>query len=818
MPDTSRIITRIKSDRDYSHQIRHVQTIPARKAVYRTLKKPLPPVLAKILEKENIKRLYSHQVKALELARKGADCTIVTSTASGKTLCYLLPLLETLLRAQETRALCLFPTKALAQDQLQTLIRFKKTGPSLPIEAGTYDGDTPPATRKKLRDGANVILTNPDMLHSGILPNHAKWANFFSELSFVVIDEIHTYRGIFGSNVANVLRRLRRICRHYGSDPLFICSSATIANPEELSEKLTGKKMTLVNNDGSPRGAKKFLLWNPPLLDESGMERRSSSMEAKNLLAYLISERIQTIAFARARVVTEVVFRYCREELARLSPSAANSIRSYRGGYLPEERRKIEKELFSGKLLGVVSTNALELGINIGSLDAAILIGYPGTIASLWQQAGRAGRGKEDSLAVFIAYNSPIDQYLINHPDFLFEQSPENAIIDPDNPYIAIGHLRSAIFELPLGGAEARLFGEYTPELLRLLEEEGQVKKIRGKYYWSRTGYPAADIGLRNIGDATYTIIDAAAGKNRVIGSIDETSAFSQLHDEAIYLHEGETYFVSRLDLAQKSAYVERMDSDYYTQAISESDIVVQETEKEEPFHRSDICFGSLQVTIATIMFKKIKFGSADSIGYGTLKYPPQVLDTQGFWLIPNRETLSRCRQFSLVPAEGMLGIANVIREVAALRVMCDTMDLGTAIDAKNTGITSLFVYDKFHGGLGFCQKLFDLAEDILEGVLHMIQNCSCPEGCPACVGAPVPPYSATDPDLSATGRIPSKEAALVILHDLLEKEPYIPRSRPCPEEEPEEMIAKGKPLPLEVEKKLRKRLQSGKKTRPHRP
>ncbi|HHV93371.1 MAG TPA: DEAD/DEAH box helicase, partial [Firmicutes bacterium] len=469
--------------RDYRGQAVAVRCLPARKAVYAEPERPLPPELTAALAEMGIKQLYSHQARAVDLIRDGQNVVIVTSTASGKTLCYNLPVLESLLADPSTKALYLFPTKALAQDQLQGLNRWKTLIPSLPLVAGTYDGDTPRDLRRRLRDEGNVILTNPDMLHAAILPHHPNWGKFFANLKFIVLDEIHTYRGIFGSNVANVLRRLKRVCRHYQANPQFICCSATIANPVELAEALTGQKMALVDNDGSPKGKKHFVLWNPPLLPD-GLQRRSANAEAKDLMVRLLRQRIQTIAFTRARVVAELIYRYVREELSRFGSGLANSIRAYRGGYLPEERRAIERQLFSGELLGVSCTNALELGIDIGTLDACLIVGFPGTIASVWQQAGRAGRHNEDSLVILIGHNNPIDQYLMQHPQYFFEQTPENAIIDPDNPYIVLGHLRAAAFELPLRVDEERDFGPTAPALLDILAEDRQVVYRGDRWFW----------------------------------------------------------------------------------------------------------------------------------------------------------------------------------------------------------------------------------------------------------------------------------------------------------------------------------------------
>ena len=808
------LLKEILNDRGYRGQAVDMRRLPARDAVYGNPQVELPPQLKSALAQMDIEQLYSHQATALDTIRRGENAVIVTSTASGKTLCYNLPVLEMLLQDPSARALYVFPTKALAQDQLQGLLRWQSLVPSLSMRAGTYDGDTPRDLRRQLRESGNVILTNPDMLHGAILPHHPSWGHFFANLRFVVIDEIHTYRGIFGSNVANVLGRLQRICRHYQAAPQFICCSATIANPTELARQLTGQAMTLVDDDGSPKGQKHFVLWNPPLLAD-GLERRSSNSEAKDLMVRLLRGRIQTIAFTRARVVAELIYRYVREELSRYGSGLANSVRAYRGGYLPEERRAIEKQLFSGELLGVSSTNALELGIDIGSLDACLIVGFPGTIASVWQQAGRAGRKNADSLVILIGHNNPIDQYLMQHPHYFFEQTPENAIIDPDNPYIVLGHLRAAAFELPIRVDEEADFGPSAPALLDILGEDRQLIYRGDRWFWIGHGYPSDDINLRNMTENMYTIVDTSQGRS-VIGSIDELSAFMQLHTEAVYIHEGDTYFVSELNTVEKVAYVHRAELDYYTQAISDRRVQVQMVETEKAQQDGMVRFGDVSVTYITYMFKKIKFYNQDSIGFGKISLPPSSLETCAFWLSPSLETLARARQWGRNPQDGLLGMANVISAVLPLYAMCDSMDIGSAVDSSNTGVPTVFIFDRFPGGIGYASKGYELIEEVLQACLQLIQECSCSGGCPSCVGSPLPPYAAMDPDSDVKGIIPDKEAALMILHDLLGKEPYIPMPSMQSPLVYQEVAAThthmerpaSPPLPERVELRIRKQIQ----------
>ena len=511
--DFDRFLRALAARRDYAGQIAHVERLAPRPARYAEPAEPLPETLRAALRSLAVEKLYLHQARAMDLGRAGRSFVVVSGTASGKTLCYNLPVIERLLGESEAHAFYLFPTKALAQDQLKSLSRLGESAPEIRerVRAGTYDGDTTPHARRKLRDEGNLILTNPDMLHQGILPSHVRWARFFSSLRFVVVDEIHTYRGIFGSHVAQVLRRLRRIARHYGADPVFIASSATIRNPAELARALFGMEdVDLIDEDGSPRGPKHFVFWNPPYLDPARMERKSSNVEGQELLTALVKEDIQAIVFTRARVTAELVYRYAREALLRENKDLADSLSPYRGGYLPQERREIERRLFSGELKGVVSTN-------VGSLDASILIGFPTTIASTWQQAGRAGRGPHPALAELVAYNDPIDQYLMRHPAFFFQASPEAAVIDPENPHILASHLACAAYELPLSDRDREWFGPLAPEVAAILEDEGQLKELDGSFYWSNTEFPAARTPLRTISDDTFTIVDAEKDNQPVL-------------------------------------------------------------------------------------------------------------------------------------------------------------------------------------------------------------------------------------------------------------------------------------------------------------
>ncbi|HTO91320.1 MAG TPA: DEAD/DEAH box helicase [Candidatus Sulfotelmatobacter sp.] len=748
----------------------HWETLPARRARHGELSLPLPEPLSLALEGLGISKLYTHQVHAIEALRARRDTVIVTGTASGKSLAYHLPVLETLLREPDSTALYLFPTKALAQDQLKGLMRLTGGHPELTrsLMAGVYDGDTQATTRRRLRDEGNVILSNPDMLHQGILPAHARWARFFSRLRHVVVDEMHSYRGIFGSHVANVLRRLERVAAHHGAEYRYVLCSATLRNPGELAGALTGREVTVVDDDGSPRGEKHFVFWNPPYVDAARVERRSSNGEGCALMAGLIEHGAQTLVFTKSRVAAELVYRYATERLGATHPELAQSIKPYRGGYLPEERRAIERALFSGELRGVVSTNALELGVDIGGLDAVVMIGAPPTLASIWQQAGRAGRQGRPSIAMLVAYNETVDQYLMHHPDFLFGRPAEAACVDPQNPYILARQLACAAHELPLGPGDEARFGVQTAPVLEALEESGEIRRIDGRGYWASSEFPAARVNLRTISDDTYTIMDAKDG-NRVMGTVDAISALELLYPEAIYLHEGDTFFVRELDLEQKVAFVEPREVDYYTQPVLDMRIQVRAEARDRAWAGEQVHLGDVTYSWQTLAMKKIRFHSRDAIGYHPLALPRLTLDTSGFWFAPGPEAWSAVTRAGWNPVEGLSGVRNLFLKLLALLAMCDPSDLGGMIDSSQLGKPALFVFDRYPGGLGFSEQGWARLEELAESALAHLEACDCDGGCPACVGlAILRPAQQQDPDLGRGRDIPGKQAAQVLLRHWL--------------------------------------------------
>ena len=769
-PDFDAWIAETLRARDYGGELAHVERLAARAPRFAAPAAPLPGTLRSALDALGIDQLYTHQAEAIDHVRAGRSVVLVTGTASGKTLAYNLPVVERLAQEPDAHALYLFPTKALAQDQLKSLGRLLDAGTGAlraHVRPGVYDGDTSVSARRKLRQEGNLVLTNPDMLHQGILPYHAKWGRFFRGLRYVVIDEIHIYRGIFGSNVALVLRRLRRIARHHGADPVFICCSATIKNPGELAEALIGGAAHVIDDDGAPRGPKTIAFWNPRFVDKDQLERRSANGDGGRIFTDLLRRGASAIVFTKARVTAEIIYRYAHETLLHRAPALAPKIAPYRSGYLAEERRTIERRLFSGELAGVVSTNALELGIDVGSLDAAVIVGFPPTIASTWQQAGRAGRSQDPALAVMVAYNEPIDQYLMRHPEYFFGQSPEAAVVDPHNPYLLAGQLASAAYELPLTPEDLAIFGPQAGELLDALAEDGQVRAIDSRWYWASTDYPAARINLRTIADNTFTIVDATRG-NEVLGTVDAISAPELVFPEAIYLHEGRSYFVQKLDLEMKVAYCEPREVDYYTQPVLDTNIVTREAARTRPALGSELAFGEATVSWNTVGMKKVRFHSLDSIGYKALDLPRLTLDTVALWWAPPASARAAVKAGGHAPGEALSGVRNLIVTLMPLFAMCDPSDMGAVLDSKNLGKQALFVFDRYPGGLGFAEQAFHRFEELLVACRALIDDCPCDDGCPSCVGLPIlrPPQQ-QDPDLSNGWPMPSKRAARALLSAL---------------------------------------------------
>lgn len=730
--DVRSFLDALKGQAGYDGQIVYGRFIPPHKARYAELRPPLAPALRAALEAQEITRLYRHQVEAITAVRRRVHTVVVTPTASGKTLCYNAPVLETLLAEPQARALYLFPTKALAQDQADALAEF-----GLGIAFGTYDGDTPQPQRRRIREQAQIILTNPDMLHLGILPQHTRWAHVFEHLRYVVIDDVHIYRGVFGTNVAHVIRRLRRICRFHGADPVFICTSATIANPREFAEALLGLPVTVVSGDGSPRGPRWFVLWNPPVIDRARAHRRSPYTEAKTLLVELVRQGVRTIVFTQARKITELVYRYAHTELEERAPEAAGRISPYRAGYLPAERRAIERRLFSGELLGVVSTSALELGIDVGTLDAAVLVGYPGTIASTWQRAGRAGRGADEALVVLIALEDALDQYLMRHPEYLFARPHEHAVIDPDNVHVLARHLRCAAAEAPLWEADADLFGAHMRPVAQTLAEHGDLQMRRDRWYWVKPDYPAQGVEIRSASGDTVQIMDGT--RSRLVGTVDAARAFEQVHPGAVYLHQGDTYEVTDLDLTRRIATVHAVEADYYTQPRSSTDIVILEPLKQRRWGPTTAYFGDVEVATQVTAFARKRLAGGERLDEAPLELPEQRLQTTAFWFPVPKRLSDAMQRRGLDLAGGIHAAEHAAIGMLPLFAMCDRWDLGGVSYTRYPGLdaAAIFIYEGHPGGVGITEKGYALLDDLMTATLETIERCPCEAGCPSCIQSP---------------------------------------------------------------------------------
>jgi DEAD/DEAH box helicase domain-containing protein len=732
-----------------------VRHFPAREAQWADFPAWTHSDLRAAYASKGIRQLYSHQAAAAEAVHAGKNVVIVTPTASGKTLCYNLPILNALLESSDSRALYLFPTKALAQDQLAELHDLNQR---LDNRFGvfTYDGDTPSDARKAIREKGHIVLTNPDMLHTGILPHHTRWTRLFENLRFIVIDELHTYRGVFGSHLCNLLRRLRRIARFYGSEPQFICSSATIANPGELATRLLEADVEVLNANGAPAAEKTFVFYNPPVVNRALGIRRSYINESARVAQEFLKHELQTIVFANSRLHTELLLTYLQQANPH-PPGTPETIRGYRGGYLPNERREIERGLRDARIRGVVSTSALELGIDVGSLDAVVMAGYPGTIAGTWQRAGRAGRRSGNSCAVLVASSAPLDQFMVRNPEYFFGRTPEHAFIQPDNLEILVNHLKCAAFELPIAPAER--FGDVdVPDLCARLADAGFLHQAGDHFHWTHEAYPADTVSLRSVTSDNFVIIDIT-GEPNVIGEVDFSSALTTVHEKAIYLHGGEQYHVEHLDFKERKAYVKRVDVDYYTDAIRYTQVRVLEIAATERVSDSSHSHGDVLVRSQVVGFKKIKFFTNENVGAGNLELPENEMHTTSYWITLERPLLESL-PFSVSERQsGMFGLLHALESVATLLLMCDGRDLGTAIGerppdaaaaevfsparleeavgatAKEFFEPNLYLFDAYPGGIGFSEPLFRAHELLVHKTRELIAACGCEQGCPSCVG-----------------------------------------------------------------------------------
>ncbi len=761
-----------------------VRRLAPRAAEYAPFPEGVDDRLQQVLAARGIEQLYTHQAAAIEHALAQRSVVITTPTASGKTLCYNAPVLSAILGDPSARALYLFPTKALAQDQLAELHELSdqlSRRAELEIGVFTYDGDTPQDARRAIRGRAHIVLSNPDMLHSGILPHHPRWAKLFENLRYVVIDELHAYRGVFGSHLTNVLRRMRRICRHYGSNPTFICSSATIANPKELAEALVEQPFELVSDSGAPRGEKFFLFVNPPVVNRQLGIRRSYLAETRRIASEFLKRQLQLIVFAQSRLTTEILTTYLKDDFGG-PPGTQDQIRGYRGGYLPQRRREIEKGLREGSVRAVVSTNALELGIDIGALDVCVMAGYPGTIASTWQRAGRAGRRSGRSAAVLVASSAPLDQFVVRNPSYFFDAPPEHALINPDNLHILVDHVKCAAFELPFTTTEQ--YGKHdVQEVLGILAESGFVhrKNEESQWQWTNESYPADAVSLRSISSDNFVVVDTTNGAD-VIGETSFTSGPPTLHEKAIYIIEGSLYQVEKLDFDGRKAYVRQIDCDYYTDAITYTKVTVLDTfdggsfdsglgirdsgsgnasvpNPESLIPNPGKSHGEVHVSSRVVGFKKIKFYTNENVGSGELDLPEQQMHTTAYWLTVPTSVMAALPYAPDDRRDGVVGLSFAMRQVAQLLLMCDRQDIGISIGSGEQGDDTdltrtgqpfdvaqggpatladeprIFIYDNYPGGIGFSEPLFGMHDSLLARTRELIAGCECQHGCPTCVG-----------------------------------------------------------------------------------
>jgi DEAD/DEAH box helicase domain-containing protein len=758
------LLSRLENNRRFMENVRALKILPAFEGRFAPFPDWVNPRLQSILKKRGFDHLYSHQAEAVNLVKKGLDVVLVTPTASGKTLCYNLPVLNRILEEPETRALYIFPTKALAQDQMHE-VHGLITDLKADIKTYTYDGDTPDDARQAIRKQGHVVVTNPDMLHAGILPHHTKWQKLFANLKFVIIDELHVYRGIFGSHLTNVMRRLVRICRFYGQEPIFICCSATVANPKEHAERLLERPVELIDQSGAPTASKTFILYNPPIVNRELGIRQSAMTPARILATELITNGIQTIVFTTSRLNVEILTKYLKDQFTRGKPVDTHFVTGYRGGYLPNLRRQIEEGLRNREVMGVVSTNALELGIDIGDLESCIMVGYPGSIASTWQQAGRAGRRMGHSLAILIARSSPMDQFIVENPDYFFSRSPEHCRINPDNLLILLHHLKSAAFELPFEKGEH--FGsENLEELLNYLEEKGVLHRVDDRWHWTAESYPADEVSLRSINPENVVVVDTTEpGSHKVIAEVDWDSAFSTVHDDAIYMVESQQYHVDKLDLERKTAYVHKVDVDYYTDAMTYTNVRVIDSFTKKHRQKLIVEHGEVQVVRKVVGYKKIKFYTSENLGYGDVTLPEKDMHTTSYWFTIPRDLLARLPYTQSEIIDGLSGLAYGLHYLASMLLMSDAHDIDRCIGDKSgewfvrhgagfrsittssnnaTDATTImvdafdptvFIFDAYPGGIGFSELLYEEHDRLLASALALIRSCPCIHGCPSCVG-----------------------------------------------------------------------------------
>jgi DEAD/DEAH box helicase domain-containing protein len=775
-PSPRTALERLSAGDDRAVRITHTEHLPPRVGRHASWPEGIRADVVEAIRTAGIDRPWEHQARAAAHAVRGESVVVATGTASGKSLAYLAPVFSALMDGAEpgprarggsatggrgATALYLAPTKALAADQRRAVAAL---GAPLgqAVRPAVYDGDTPFEEREWVRQYATYVLTNPDMLHRGILPGHARWSSFLRSLRYVVIDECHTYRGVFGSHVAQVLRRLRRVCARYGAQPVFLLASATAADPARAATRLTGVPVAEVTEDTSPRGELAFALWEPPLTELSGEHgapvRRTATAESAELLTDLVLQGVRTVAFVRSRRGAELVALIAQERLAEIDPALPRRVAAYRGGYLADERRALERDLHSGRLLGLASTSALELGVDISGLDAVLLAGYPGTRASLWQQAGRAGRTGQGALAIMVGRDDPLDTYLVHHPEAIFERPVESTVLDPDNPYVLAPHLCAAAAELPLTEADLDLFGPEAATLLPQLEKRGLLRRRAAGWFWTRRERAADLTDIRGEGGTPVQVVEAGTG--RLLGTVDAGAAHTSVHEGAVHLHQGRTYLVRRLDLDDSVALVERADPPYSTMARDTTDVRVLTDELEEPWGEARIHFGSVEVTHQVVSYLRRRLITGEVMGETKLDLPPRTLRTRAVWWTVTDDQLDAAR----IHPEELPGALHAAEHASIgllpLFATCDRWDIGgVSIPLHaDTGLPTVFVYDGHPGGAGFAERAFHTARTWLTATREAIASCECEFGCPSCVQSPK----------CGNGNDPLDKAAAVRLLDCL--------------------------------------------------
>jgi DEAD/DEAH box helicase domain-containing protein len=730
--DTARFLAELRADRRYAGQIAACHRLAGRRARVAELAPPLAPALAAALAATGVEKLYTHQAAAIGAARAGRDTIVVTGTASGKTLGYNLPVLETILANRAARALYLFPLKALAADQLGKLQAF---GLWRQVRCAVYDGDTPEDERRTVRQVAHIVLTNPDMLHAAILPRHDLWADFLANLKFVIIDEVHTCRGVFGSHCAHVLRRLLRLCARYGSRPTLLCSSATIANPVALAQGLTGRQdWELIERNGAPAGPRQVVVWNPPVLDPETGRRRSANIEATFLLAELVRRGVRSLAFAVARAEAELVLRYLRAALEAIDPALAGRVAAYRAGYLATQRRELERGLAGGQLAALVSTVALEAGIDIGALDAAVMIGYPGTMAGFWQQAGRAGRRGAESLAVLVTRDSLVDQYFARHPEALWSRPTEQARIDPRNVYILGGHLLCAAYELPLTPEDLAQLGGPVAQLLPVFEEEGLLVPREGRWFYAGPPYPAGGLSLRSATEDRWNLVDAETGE--VLETDDGAHVWDRYHPGAIHLHQGRQHLVEATDETRHEVRLRAVDVPYFTNPVQHVEVAIDQITAEQRRGPVTVRFGDLTVTRRTVGYRRLHSVGREVLEIVDLDCPPKVIETAGLWLTLDDELRGRLLADGHDPLATLHALEHALTAALPLVAMCDVRDVqgSSAADHPQVRQPVSFLYDTFPGGVGLAEAGFEALDSLWRYTQEVVAGCPCEAGCPACV------------------------------------------------------------------------------------